>query len=106
MVAKVLGNTGAPIKARTIMYKAVVQAVLLYGSKIWVAMYTMMTMLEVFHHRIEIQIAGMISNKGCRGGWGWALVDAALGVKGCWPIREYMSKRQATIVEYIAGRPI
>ena len=45
MVAKVLGKTGVPTKACAMMYKLVVQAVLLYGSKIWVAMYVMITVL-------------------------------------------------------------
>ena len=40
-----LGNTGAPIKARKMMYKAVVQEVILYGSKIWVVTNTMMKVL-------------------------------------------------------------
>ena len=33
MVSKVLGKTGAPIKSRVMMYKTVVQPVLLYRSK-------------------------------------------------------------------------
>ena len=52
MVAKVLGKTGAPIKARTMIYKAVVQLVLLYGSERWVVMGAIMTVLEGFHHMI------------------------------------------------------
>ena len=35
VVAKVLGKTGVPLKSWEMMYKAVVQAVLLYGIKIW-----------------------------------------------------------------------
>ena len=45
MVEKFLGKTGKPIKARAMMYKAVVQLVLLYGRKIWVVMDAMMTVL-------------------------------------------------------------
>ena len=36
MAANMLGKTGAPVKARAMMYEALVQAVLLYGSEIWV----------------------------------------------------------------------
>ena len=46
-----LGKTGVPTKACAMMYKLVVQAVLLYGSKIWVVMDLMMTVLQGFHHR-------------------------------------------------------
>ena len=34
MVKKVMGNTGVTIKAPVMMYKVVVQVVLLYGSEI------------------------------------------------------------------------
>ena len=46
MVAKVLGKTGASIKARPMVYNAVVQVVLLYESEIWVVIAAMMTVLE------------------------------------------------------------
>ena len=45
-------KTGKPIKAHAIMYKAAVQVVLMCGSKIWLVKNAMMTVLEVFHHRI------------------------------------------------------
>ena len=64
MVAKVLCKIGAPIKAQVVMYKAVVQVVLLYGSKIWVVMDTMMKVLEGFHHKISRWILGMTVRRG------------------------------------------
>ena len=64
MVKKVLGNTGAPIKAYAMMFKEVVQAVILYGRKIWVVTDEMMMVLEVSHHRTARQIVGMIERKG------------------------------------------
>ena len=36
MLAKVLMNAGAAVRARSMMYKAVVHTVLLYWSKRWV----------------------------------------------------------------------
>ena len=33
MVAKVVGKMGAPVKARVMMYKALVKVVILYGRK-------------------------------------------------------------------------
>ena len=41
------------------VYKAVVQVVLLYGSEIWVVTDAIMTVMEGFRHRIAIQITGM-----------------------------------------------
>ena len=43
---KFLGETGEPVKVREMMYNAVVQAVLLYGRKIWVVMDAMIKVLE------------------------------------------------------------
>ena len=69
MMEKVLGNMWVPIKARDMMYKAVVLAVLLYGRKIWVVTDAMMTLLEVFHHSIAIRITGTTARKGDGGEW-------------------------------------
>ena len=106
MAAKVLGNMGDPIKARTLMYKAGVQAMLLYGSKRWLAMDVMMKVLEIFHHRIARRSAGMTASKGDGGEWEWALVESTLEVTGILSKRKYTRRRQATIAEYVAGRTI
>ena len=63
MVEKVLGKTGAPIKAHVMIYKAVVQEVLLYGREIWVVIGAMITLIEVFNHRISIQISVITATK-------------------------------------------
>ena len=88
MVEKVLGNTGAPIKTWTIMYKVVVQAGLMYGSKIWVVIDAMMTVIEGFHHRTAICIVIMPVRKGGRDELNRALVDAVLEVIGIWKRRD------------------
>ena len=63
MVKKVMGKTGVTIKAPKMMYKVVVQVVLMYGSEIWVVANEMMTVLEGLHHRISEQIAGMTERR-------------------------------------------
>ena len=78
LVEKVLSKNGAPIKALETIYKVVVQAVLQYIGKKWVATDTMMTVLEVFHHRTARNISGMTERKGGGGEWEWASVDADL----------------------------
>ena len=52
MVEKVMGVTGAPIKAWAMIYKALVQTVLLYGSEIWLVTDSMMIVIEGYHHKI------------------------------------------------------
>ena len=63
-VTKAMGKTGAPIKAREMMYKAVLYIVLLYGSEIWVATDSMVMIIEEFYPRISIRIAEMMVRKG------------------------------------------
>ena len=97
MTEKFMGKTGAPIKSHTMIYKAVVQVMLLYGSKNWVVMDAMVTVIEGFHNRIARRIAGMTASKGNRGEYEWASVDASLESTSLCPIREYVRRRQATI---------
>ena len=86
------------------MYKAVVKAVILYGSEIWVVKESIMTVLYGFHHKVARRIMGMTARRGNSMEWEWASVDAALEVTGIWTIREYVRMRKAKITEYVAGR--
>ena len=94
MVERVLGKTGAPIKAQAMIYMAVVQAVLLYGSEIWAFTDAMMMVQEGFHHRISGRIAGMTAKRSNGGEWKWSSVETALEVTGIWPIRGYLHRWQ------------
>ena len=69
IVTKVMWNTGAPIKSRSVMYKVVVQAVLLYRSEIWLIMDNMVTVLESFHNRTARCIVGVMLWRGDGGKW-------------------------------------
>ena len=50
MVAKVLMNMGLTVRAWAMMYKAVVQTVLIYGSGSWVVTDVILKLLEGFHY--------------------------------------------------------
>ena len=56
-------------KISEIMHKAVVHALILYGSEIWMFTDAMMTVLEGFQHIMARQIAGMTARKGDDGAW-------------------------------------
>ena len=79
---------------------------LLYGGESWVVTDAMMTVLEIFHHRIARRSAGMTASKGDGGEWEWALVESTLEVTCILSKRKYTRRRQATIAEYVAGRTI
>ena len=79
---KVVTNTGAIVRVWVIMHKAVVQLVLLYGSKILVVTGVVLKLLEVFHHQVAIRITGMTIE--------FPLVAEALETAGIWTIKEYI----------------
>ena len=54
-----LKKTVATVRARELMYKAVAQSVLLYGSEIWVVMGMLLRVLEGIHHQAARRITGM-----------------------------------------------
>ena len=59
MLKKLLTKTGATVQAQAMMYKALVQTVLIYESETWVVMDEMLKVLEGFHHQVAWSITGM-----------------------------------------------
>ena len=51
MLARVIESMGATVRARGVMYKALVQSVLLCASERWVVTGEMLKVLEGFYHR-------------------------------------------------------
>ena len=52
MVGGVVSKTGETVWAKGVLYKAVVQSVLLYGSEIWVVKGYIIKVLEGFPHQV------------------------------------------------------
>ena len=69
MIARVLAKTGSTVRSCGMLYKAVAQSVLLYGSDIWVVMGAMLKILEGFHYRSARRITGMTATRGADGEW-------------------------------------
>ena len=59
MMGKVVMKKGATVRARVMLYNAIVQSVQLYGRKNWVVMGDMIKVPEGLHHWESIRIAGM-----------------------------------------------
>ena len=77
-------KSGAAVRAHAIMYKAVVQTVLMYGSEIWVVTGDMLTVLEGFHHQVTRLIVVKKAWSDGDGGWEWPPTEEALEVTGLW----------------------
>ena len=106
MILRVLMKTGAIVWVRGMMYKAVAQAVLLYGRKRWVVTGAMFKFLGWFHHSAAIRITGMTGKNVADGEWEYPLVAAALEAAGLHPIQEYIWIWQATIAAQVECHPI
>ena len=46
-------NAGATVQSRVVMYKSVVQTVLIYRIDNWIVTDSMLKVMEGFHHRLS-----------------------------------------------------
>ena len=62
--------------------------------------------LKGFHHRAARRIAGMGPKRQQDRTWVYPTIGAALAIVGLQEIRVYIARRQNTVTQYIATRPI
>jgi hypothetical protein len=86
-------------------YKAVVQSVLLYSSKIWNLLTTALTRLERFHINAVYQMAKKHKPKK-RLHHGWVYPHAILLECSMGTILHYIDIRRALIFRHVVNRPI
>ena len=87
VVTKVLINAEEAVQAWAMIYKAVVQTVLIYGSEIWVVTEDILTVLEGFHHRVARQIVVNTARRSGDGRCEWPPVKKSLEVAGMGTIK-------------------
>ena len=106
VILKVLTNTGEMVQDRGMMYTAVAQKVLLYGSKSWVVTEAMLKILEGFHHQAVSWIAGMMAKRAADGAWEYPLAVAVKEAVGLYPIQEYIWRHQVTTLAHVGCQTI
>ena len=107
MVCRVLVREGANPRVSGMFYKAVVQSTLLYGSETWNISSAMLKPLQGFHHRVARRISGLMPWYLPREDrWEYPPTSEALAIAGLFPIEVYISRRQNTVADYVACRPI
>ena len=88
-------------------YKAVVQAVLLYGSETWVLTQSMRNVLTGFHHRVARRLSGRMPRYlHHEDRWEYPPIEEALERAGLFPMEEYLLRRRNKMVDYVSTRPI
>ncbi len=86
--------------------KAVMQSVLLYGSKTWNLTTTALAWLEGFHIRAAYRTAETQAKEGTKSQVGIPAVLRHLKECGMATISHYINIRRATIFQYVVDRPI
>ena len=87
-------------------FKAVVQQVLLFGSETWVVSPRLERALSSFVHRAARWITGRQPWRGWDGKWHYPSLVGAMEEAGFTYVRTSITKRQNTVVQFIATRPL
>ena len=69
VISRVLTKTVATVRSRGVIYKALAQSVILYGSEIWVVMGVVLKVLSGIHHREARRITWMTAKLVADGYW-------------------------------------
>jgi hypothetical protein len=89
-ICKILSKEGANPKVMATVYKAVVQAVLLYCPESWVLSLTMEKKLQSFHRRCAPYIMGQHIRQNLDESWTCPSSSSVLLKAGLWSIQEYI----------------
>ena len=105
-MSRVLAAEGASPKVMGYFYKAIIQAVLLYGSESWTVSETIIKQFRSFHARVARYLCKRHIRQLPDGTWNCPPTAEVLNDAGLESIDEYIRRRRATVREYIRGRPI
>ena len=105
-LTRILRREGAIPRVSGMFFKAVVQAVLLFGSETWVMTPCMGRTLGGVQHRVARRITGRQPKRQVGGSWEYPPLEAAMQEAGFEEMGEYVLKRQNTVAQYIVTRPI
>ena len=102
----VLGREGADPKVSRSFYTAVTQQVLLFEAETWVLTRKMYSALDAFQGRVTRQLTGRQPLRGRDGRWFYLSLAGAIKKAGVMRMRMSILRRQNTVAQFIATRPI
>ena len=105
-LSRVMGREGADPKVSGNFYKAVAQAVLIFGAETWVLTQRMERALDSFQYKVARKLTGKQPRRKKDGIWEYPPLAEALGEAGLEGIRKSITRRQNMVTQYIATRPI
>ena len=105
-IAPVLRSEGVRPKAMGYFYKAVVQAILLYGSETWVVSDSLMKRLRSYHSRVARYLTGKHIRQNADGSWFCPPTTGVLEEAGLETVDEYIKRRRDTVRNFVMFRPL
>ena len=87
-------------------FKAVVHQVLLFWAETWVVSPRMEQALSSFIHGAARRITGRQPRRGWGGKWFYPSLEVAMKEAGFTDVRTSINRRQNTVAQYIALRPL
>ena len=105
-LARVLGREGADPKVSRSFYTDVTQQVLLFGSETWVLTRKMESSLDAFKGKVAMRLTGRHPRRQRDGRWFYPSLAGAMKEAGIVQIQTLILRRQNTVAQFIATRPI
>ena len=105
-LGELLRREGAEQTLLAKFYRAVVQAVILFGADTWVLMETMSQRIEGEHVSFLRQVTHKQAAQRWYGSWRQVPVEEVLQVVGTKTLSTYVVRQQATVADWVATRPI
>ena len=100
-ISWLLIRDGASSRAMGYFYKAIVQAILLYGSETWVPADRMLKLLNSFHHKCARHIAQDPIRLQPDGTWHTPRSHLVLEQCGLHSMADYIQRRKDTITSFV-----
>jgi len=105
-IGNVLRTDGASARTMGYFYKAIVQAVLLYGSESWTITTSIMQKIKSFHARVARSLTGRHIKQRPDGTWDCPPTTEVLEGAGLETIEEYIIRRRHTVRRFVRHRPL
>ena len=106
VIGRVLEKTRVTVRSEGEIYKALVESVLLCGSKSWVVTEEILKVLTEFCQQAAPWIMVMTAKHGAGREWGYPAVEEAMDSAGIHPMIVYIKRRQTTIYERLSCWPV
>ena len=105
-LTRILGREGADPKVSRNFYIAGTQQVVLFGAKSWVITKRMEADLDAFQGRVARRLTGRMPRRGRDGKWLYLPLAGATKEAGIVRAHTSVLRRQNTVAQFIATRPI